>query len=207
MLYPIFDLNNWFVGGPYNQRVGACFQAQHGTRLAAIRIYLITQGTGYAAGTGGRIKYELCADNVGQLGTVLATGYVVDDPEYPEWVNAGGFPLIAFPGFPLLVKGQWYHLVLTNEDAQPTANYISVDFAYAPETTPGSGVFQQNPDPTMWAWYWPAGDKLTRDNTVIPTPIGIYYANGNMQGNGGYQVTTRNTVPLCWKGHYAAGPC
>lgn len=220
MLYPIFDLNNWFIGGPYNQRVGAYVQAQHSSRLTAMRYYKInknpsdavgrpTQG-GYAGGNGGRFRYEVAEDdkaNPGSPGTVIARGYETDDPEYPMYMNNGGFPLVVYPGMPLLKKGSLYHFVFTNEDASPTLNYASVDWAYSKETTPGSGVFTKNPDPTMRAWYWPAGNAApTYDDTMIVTPFGIYFVDA-MQGNGGYEVTTRNSVPLCWKGSYANGPC
>lgn len=204
MLYPSDGLNNAAIGGKWNQVVGVRWKSLHSSPLAAIRMYLITKNpidkpNGYCMGNGGRLKWELYDDAPnGTPGHLLARGYVTDDPEYPMWVNNGGFPLIVFPGFPILMKGSYFHLVITNEDADPVNNWCSADFML----TKGGAA----PDPNYQVWVQPAGSKLVVLADTNASPFGVYFADGNTQGNGGIDLDANgNTV--CWKGQYAAGPC
>lgn len=186
-LYPSLGLNNILIGGAENHRVGIAFKARFSSPLAAVRFYTINQNPvghpGYAGGSGGRYKYELYADAAGVPGAPLAAGVLLLDAEYTEWINLGGFPLIGFPTFPLLDKGKWYHFVVTNIDAQPTTNYISLDVMI--------GVNKINPDPDSYVEYSDAtGGKWTKYASMIASPFGAFYANGELQGNGGYQLSS-----------------
>lgn len=189
MLYPASPqgLNNILIGGPENHRVGFAFRAKYASPVAAVRFYVILQNpvnhAGYVGGTGGRYKYELCSDVNGAPGAALAAGVLLLDSEYVEFINLGGFPLIGFPTFPLLAKTKWYHFVITNIDAAPTVNYISADALI--------GKNNVNPDPDSFVEYSDAsGTKWTRYAIMMASPFGVFYANGELQGNGGYQLAT-----------------
>lgn len=190
---PAQGLNNITIGGPANLRVGVGFKALFSSPVAAIRFYLMTQSAGYAAGTDGRNRYEIWSDLNGKPNAPIATGYLIEDPEYPMWVNNGGFPLIGFPSFPVLKKGTWYHFVMTNTDAQPTVNWTSFDAMMAKPKVPGqAGV---NPDPNSFVEYAENGVWVKYKSTSAPVgaemvaePWGVFYADGNSQGNGGYQL-------------------
>ena len=121
-LYPATTLNNITIDG---RKVGVAFRAHFSSPLAAIRYYVMSKGAGYAGGNGGRLRHELCADAAGKPGTVLSTGLNIEDHEYTMFLNNGGFPLIAFPGCPVLVKSAWYHFIITNIDETPKANFSS----------------------------------------------------------------------------------
>lgn len=196
-LFPAIDLNNFMIGGTWDQQVGIAFKAFYSSPIAAVRIYEITQGSGYAGGTGGRIKYEIDDDNAGQPGNVLAEGFIVPDQQYTEWLNAGGFPLVSFPTGPQVVAGRWYHLVMTNLDAQPTVNFISWD-----------GMLDatgRNTDPNDFVEYRPSGDPWIVDTRMVAEPFGVFYANGLKQGNGGYEKS--GSVTLCGDEYGFGGLC
>lgn len=187
-------LTNIILGGPDHQRAALRFKALSSSPLAAIRYYAMTQGAGYAAGTGGRLLYQLCADVGGLPGAVIAGGVLLTDLAYPEWVNKGGFPLVGFPTLPRLTAGQWYHFQLINIDPAPLANYQSLNVMIS-----ATGI---NPDPMTSVLYRPAGSPWLKGTTVISgrtwdmiaEPFGIFYANGDAQGNGGYQIASNGST-------------
>lgn len=190
---PKLGLNNIPCGGPENHRVGVGFKAHFSSPVAAIRSYRMWSGSGYAAGTDGRNRYEIWTDNNGKPGVPIATGFEIEDPQYPQPSNnKGGFPLIGFPSFPVLKKGNWYHFVITNIDLQPTLNWTSFNSLLAKGATPGNPG--PNPDPDSFVEYDTNGvwQKYT---TMMAEPFGVFYANGELQGNGGYQVD--NGVTQC----------
>lgn len=183
-LYPTTGLQNGQVGGTWNEQWDVAFKAAYSSPLAAIRPYFITKNaigkTGYAGGTGGKLLYELCVDVAGIPGAVIATGKIVDDHQFPEWVNNGGFPLIVFPQMPLLTAGQWYHCLFTNVDPDPIHNFSSLDFLISK-----TGV---NPDPNSSVKYRAHGGQWKLYKELIASPFGVFYANGLKQGNSGYQL-------------------
>jgi hypothetical protein len=66
--------------------------------------------------------------------TVLASYLLANPLTATPNIN---FPVFVFSTPPSLVEGQLYHIVFTNVDPNPTANYISVDaLYYANPTTP-----------------------------------------------------------------------
>lgn len=184
MLYPASGLDNLLIGGQWNQVVGIAFKAAFSSPLAAVRFYEINKNpvgkAGYMGGTGGMISYSLCSDNNGIPGNRIALGVLSSDAQYIEWLNNGGFPLVVFPTFPSLADGTWYHFVMTNVDPQPTVNFVSADFLI--------GKTNANPDPNTFVEYRPAGNPWTTYSSLIASPFGVFYADGNLQGNGGYQI-------------------
>lgn len=188
MLYPGKALQNINIGGPWNHRVSIRFQAQYSSPLAAIRFYEINKNPGYAAGSGGHIKTDICPDLAGFPGNSMASGILSLDDNFTEWINNGGFPLIAFQLFPLLIKSKWYHFLLTNIDPDPIHNFVSTDFLISK-----TGV---NPDPLSSILYDSNRSNWTTYKELIASPFGIFYANGECQGNGGYQISPSGAT-LC----------
>lgn len=184
MLYPASSLDNLLIGGQWNQQVGIAFGAKFSSPLAGMRYYEINKNpvgkVGYMGGTGGSLTTSLCADSNGVPGEELAIGVPSPDPQYVEWLNNGGFPLIVFPTFPILEKGKWYHFVLTNSDQHPTVNFVSADFLISK-----TGV---NPDPDSFIEYKPSAVPWTKYPSLIASPFGVFYADGGSQGNSGYQI-------------------
>lgn len=188
MLYPGKALQNINIGGPFNHRVSVRFQAQFSSSLSAIRFYEINKNPGYAGGTGGHIRYDICQDLAGFPGNSIASGVLLLDDNFTEWINAGGFPLIGFPLYPPLIKNKWYHFLLTNTDEDPIHNFISADFLISK-----TGI---NPDPISSVIYDSNRADWKTYKELIASPFGIFYANGECQGNGGYQIATSGAT-LC----------
>lgn len=183
MLYPGKALQNINIGGPFNHRVSIRFQAQHSSPLSAVRFYEINKNPGYAGGTGGKLRYDICPDLAGfpATGLITASGLYLSDNNTTQWLNAGGFPLIGFPLFPMLTKNTWYHFLLTNTDLNPEHNFMSADFLISK-----TGI---NPDPISSVMYDSNRSDWTIYKGLIASPFGIFYANGECQGNGGYQIS------------------
>lgn len=119
---------------------------------------------------------------VSTIPTALATGVLIDDKEYTEFINLGAFPLIGFPSFPLLTAGLWYHFVVTNIDKDPKTNYISLDALI--------GKNNINPDADSFIEYNSNGGPWTKYPSMMASPFGAFYATGDYQGNGGYQLAS-----------------
>lgn len=197
MLYPTIGLNNILIGGPENHQVAIGFRAKFSSPLAGVRFYTINQNhadtrpPGYAGGSGGRMKYEIWDDGGGKPGRPLAGGVPSLDPQYTMYVNVGGFPLVVFPTFPVLTSGKWYYFVITNIDADPVHNYISADFLISKTGT--------NPDPDSKVLYSTNG-IWTVYGSLMASPFGAFYANGELQGNGGYQMAGDGST-MCGKAY------
>lgn len=191
MIYPTTGLSNGQVGGTWNEQWDVAFKAAYSSPLAAIRTNFITKNpvgkTGYMAGTGGKIQCDVCLDSAGAPGVLLAAGHIVDDHAFPEWMNNGGYPLIVFSQMPLLIAGQWYHFLFTNEDSDPVHNFSSLDFLTSKTVVNGKIV---NPDPNSKVIFRAKGYAWkAHDPELIASPFGLFYANGLKQGNGGYQLS------------------
>ncbi len=185
-------------------RVGVGFKAHFSSPLAAARFYQMWSGPGYAAGTTGHNRYEIWTDNAGKPGTPIATGFQIEDPQYPQPDNdKGGFPLIGFPSFPVLVKGRWYHFVITNVDVQPLVNWTSFNSLLAKGPVEGP-PYGPNPDPDSFIEYDSKDGNWQKYPTMMAEPFGIFFANGELQGNGGYQVDTVKKITQCG-GSYGFG--
>lgn len=118
-------LNNVTIG-PHV--VSYRFLATHTGTVSAVHFYLIVHGphAGYNAGTGGTLKVQLETDDGGSAhqpsGNILGT-YTIPQPQNP-------FPVISFSPAPKLQAGNFYHLVFSNIDPNPNANFVSVDNLY-----------------------------------------------------------------------------
>jgi hypothetical protein len=116
--------------GPWGNTVSYRFRALHSGRLVSLRVYLLPDKTGYAAGTGGHIQVSVNLDDgtaAHNPSTVQLSSYLIANPlTLPDRY----FPLLQFSSPPNLSSGQLYHVVFTNVDANPTVNYLSVDALY-----------------------------------------------------------------------------
>ena len=104
------------------------FLCTHTGSVDAVHFYLIVDGphAGYNSGTGGTLKVQLETDDGSTShspsGDVLAS-YSIPQPNNP-------FPVINLSPAPSLEAGNFYHLVFSNTDANPTENFVSVDDLY-----------------------------------------------------------------------------
>jgi len=132
-------LANTVVGGPFGNIVSYRFRAGHSGLLRQIHVYLIQNHVGYSAGTGGKLQVTVNADDGtpahNPSSTVLASYLLSDTLAATPSID---FPIFVFSAPPTLSQGQLYHIVFTNVDANPVANYLSVDTLYYEKpTTPG----------------------------------------------------------------------
>lgn len=216
MLAPTLGLDNGSgVGGPSNEAWLVGFIAQYTSPFCSTRPYIINKNpvgkVGYTAGTGGKYRFTLRQDTADVPGIkiadrVIAEGHYVEDRQFPEWVNNGGFPLIVFPDMPLITKGQRYYFVMENIDPDPVHDYVSLDFLIS-KAGP-------NPDPNHFVMVKPAGQDWVKATTTIngitydlmASPFGIFYANGCKQGNGGYQLAPDGST-MCGSAYGFDGLC
>jgi hypothetical protein len=121
-------------------KVSVRFRAQHTGQVDSVRMYWMPgDKPTYAAGTGGIMRCELQTDDgtVNHLpsGTVLAsfqitvnrTGYNSANPIFGTLKNGDCFVRLYFDSPATIQAGQLYHIVLSNPDPNPVANYWSID--------------------------------------------------------------------------------
>lgn len=124
-------LANTVVGGPAGNIVSYRFRAGHSGSLQQIHVYLIPNHVGYSAGTGGQLQVTVNPDDGtaahNPSSTVLASYLLANPLAATPSIN---FPVFVFSTPPSLTEGQLYHIVFTNVDPNPAANYISVDALY-----------------------------------------------------------------------------
>jgi hypothetical protein len=118
--------------GPAGCMISYRFLAKHSGYLQQIRVYLIPDHTGYAAGTGGTIHVTLNTDDGTSshrpTSTVLGTHWITNILSLPS--PARYFYVVKFSTATWVTAGHLYHLVFKNEDKWPTYNYLSVDDLY-----------------------------------------------------------------------------
>jgi hypothetical protein len=176
------SLNNTQIGGRDAQTSSYRFRATTTSALNSIQIYIVGPNhPGYGAGTGGLFEISVQTDdgtsNHAPSGTVLSR---------TTFVPVDGLPLITFPSPPPLISGQLYHIVFSNIDASPSANFASLDgvFMYHP-TTPRQ-AFSNDVD---WGQplKYPNGTWQDRNDTI---PImQLNYADGTKAGMGYMEIS------------------
>ena len=171
--------------------VSCRFRARPGGALQAVRPYLIWSFTrrGYHAGTGGILRVELQADDGTPAhrpsGQVLATAAqrMTLRPTSDRF-----FPQLFFDRAPLLKAGTLYHVVFTNTDPDPEANFVSVNalFNRAAGTPQQPGLADED-----WAMLfrsrarpaWVVRRTPGQDESFTPI-LEVDYAGGLSQGMG-----------------------
>jgi hypothetical protein len=183
-------LANTVLGGPTLNAVSYRFQARHASALEAIRVFFIWSlvKTGYQAGQGGTVQVDLKADD----GTAahLPTGPSLASLSYGNILSQNNnYPRLVFPVPATLTGGALYHLVFTNVDPSPTANYISLDSLYTDAQT---APMQPGVSDATWAVLLRAGAgawKLRQNFTPI---LQLDYGDGGTQGTGYMEVWSTN---------------
>ncbi len=188
------SLANTRVGGPYGTSVSCRFRASTTGTLTGFRKFLIWDpvNSGYNAGTGGTIRFQLWTDDgsAAHLPGSLISNAQLDSVNPPT--NGGGYyPQLMFMTPPSVTAGTLYHLVITNVDADPVNNYISVDDLW----TDGALTPAQ---PTVADLDWSLLEKSTGGSgswvlrqCFLPT-LELFYSNGNVQGRGWMEVWVSN---------------
>jgi hypothetical protein len=178
------SLNNTEVGGPRGTSTSYRFRASTSAKLNSVRVYVIGPShAGYGAGTGGTWQITVQTDdgtaNHAPSGSVLAT---------TTFKPVDGLPLISWPSPASLTAGSLYHVVFENVDADPTANYASVDgvFMYQP-TSPRQPAFSN----LNWGQPTRSGSGWSDQSDTVPI-MQLNYANGVAAGLGYIEVWVRS---------------
>jgi len=179
------SLNNTQVGGPNHTSTSYRFRASTSARLNSVRVYIIgPTHAGYGAGTGGTwqvtVQTDNGASNHAPSGAVLAS---------TAFKPVDGIVTVAWPSPASLTAGLLYHIVFVNVDADPTANYASVDgvFMFHP-TVPRQPAFSN----VNWGQPTRSGSGDWSDlSTTVPI-MQLNYANGVTAGLGYMEVWVRS---------------
>jgi len=166
------------------------FMANHTGTLSQLHFYLIVNSSksGYNAGTGGTLLVQLETDDGSSAhnpsGVALGSATIAQP--------SASFPVVALSPAPQVVAGNLYHVVFTNLDPNPTANYVSVDdlYMYTP-LTPMQPAF---PD-TNWATLIDYNNawSVYRYNTPI---LEADFADGSSMGCGYMEVWVGVPEPI-----------
>lgn len=183
-------LANLEIGKNAGQAIDIRFVPEHVAPLATIRPYIKT-GIGYSLGTGGTVKVAAQADD----GTAnhRASGVdLVTTSFSPGNPTADNFPLTALSVSPALC-GAYCHIVFTNTDGSPAANYVSLDDIG--NDTLSAGPYYSSALPTLNCGSSSCFDRfaILTKSTASPTwtvktnhipIISINYSDGTSQGQG-----------------------
>lgn len=112
------------------------FRAVVSGPLQKIRLYWPT-GSGYSAGTGGRIRITVLPDDGSDKHLPVLDGTLLARTHFTPGLNPNSpqslLDEITFEQNPRpLVAGELYHVVLENVDPQPSTNFISVNNVLVP---------------------------------------------------------------------------
>jgi len=183
-------LANTVLGGPSLNSVSYRFQARHASALRAIRVFFIWSlvKSGYQAGQGGVIQVDLKADD--GSAAHLPTGASLASVSYGNILSQNSnYPLLAFPYPAILAGGAIYHLVFSNVDPSPTANYISLDSLY---TNAQTAPMQPTLTDTSFAALVRSGSGAWKPRQGFTPILELDYADGGSQGNGYMEVWSTN---------------
>jgi hypothetical protein len=151
--------------------------------VSQIRVYLIPDKTGYAAGTGGTIRVTLNTDDGTSShrpsSSVLGTHWITNILSLPS--PARYFYTVKFFTATWITAGRIYHLVFKNEDKYPTYNYLSVDDLYHVKPTSPS---QPTTSDTSLAVLMSAEGGPWYERPGYTPIYELDFTNGNYQGVG-----------------------
>ncbi len=186
-------LNNTVVGGPDATSTSFRFRATTSSALVSIRLYVMgADHPGYGAGTGGTIEATVQPDDGtathAPSGTLLAT---------TTFTPTTTFPIVAWAAPATLVAGELYHVVFRNIDADPAANFASVNgiFMYQP-TSPRQPAFSD----TDWGEPTRNGEGEWADLPGTVPIMQLDYANGVTAGEGYLEAWVRSAKEISGPG-------
>lgn len=190
------SLNNSQVGGRFGSDVAYRFRSTVSSELISVGVYIVgPDRVGYGAGTGGSLLIEVREDD----GTpehvpsdVILASVGVEHPE------SGVHNVYEFPAPATLEADRLYHVVFTNTDPDPGANFVSLDglFVYEQQVvwqpafpnTDWANLVRQSGG--AWQSYRGPGDGTT-------TPImQLTYASGDIAGLGYIEVWYEAARPI-----------
>ncbi len=167
---------NLQVGWTDGARLAHRFRASTSSMILSVR-FAQRGGSVYSGGTGGTIRITIQADADGvPSGTVLGSvDYTPGNPSQ-AWAK---FDVLQLPAPVPVTKGKLYYVVFENTDADPEANYISVNelFVYGPTLVPRQPGLADADYAVLYATpgHWQVQDNFTAD-------MDITYADGGHDG-------------------------
>jgi hypothetical protein len=173
--------------GPFGHVVSYRFRAKNSGSLEKIRVYLIPDRAGYAAGTGGELEVSLQTDDGTTAhrpsGTKLSSALVAKP--LAETGAARYFPVLSSAVPPTITAGDLYHIVFKNVDLSPTFNFVSVDsICYLTPSTPNQPTFNDLDVAVLLGSDSSSGGSAW-DLRKGYTPIyELYYTDGATEGSG-----------------------
>ena len=189
-------LANTVIGGSSLSESSFGFRAHHSGALQALRVYLVWSSTkpGYNAGSGGSLLIRLQTDDA--RGGHHPSGNTVASIVDTDPMNGGMFPLLAFASPVQVDSGTLYHVVFTNDDPDPSSNYVSINSLWMQ-----SGLVPRQPTMSDADWF-----QLMRDSSNhgawVPREYGtgqgftpileLDYADGFSDGVGYMEVWVGN---------------
>ena len=183
------------AGGLDNTRVmgdwelATAFRPSQTTAVHSLQRWLRGEGTGYGAGTGGQLRYEIRTDTNG-LPSDTVLGAVNGTPGIPT--GQARFPIITFPT-PIPVQvGSLYWIVTRNIDPNPATNYISINSL-------SSRVGNHPPNRTTTppegdVYLWSNGNWAQR--RAFTDVLTITFTDGRTIGNGYIEALVRSARPI-----------
>lgn len=177
-------LGNLRAGDTYGYVASYRFRAVRSGTITGFRLIWVgyPPRLGYSAGTAGTIRITAESDDGGEpSGDVLATLDVV----HP----ASGMPLEEFDAPLAVTAGQTYHIVFRNIDADPVANFSSVDCIWVDTTTD----YQSRPGTEMAALFTYEGGPWAVATHHIPV-LDLNYGDGSHQGQGYMEAEVGSTI-------------
>ena len=183
-------LANTQIGGLGLNAVSYRFQARQDSVLEAFRVFFIwsSSKTGYQAGTGGSVQVALLADD--GSAAHLPCGAALASLSYGDIMAGDNFyPRLVFEQPAALQGGAIYHLVFSNLDASPSANFISLDSLY---TNAQTAPMQACIGDRDWAVLVRSGAGAWNTRMGFTPILELEYGNGGRQGNGYMEVWSSN---------------
>jgi hypothetical protein len=168
--------------GPNGNMGSYRFRAQKSGQVQQLRLYLIPDRPGYAAGTAGKLQIDIVGDDgtaAHNPGSVVLASSLLDSPLTA--MPSPNFPLITFPDPPSLVSGSLHHIVFSNTDAQPDLNYLSINALYLQvPTAPGQPSFNDVDQAVLMR----QGNGTWRPRSGYTPIMELIYSDGSSVGIG-----------------------
>jgi hypothetical protein len=184
------SLANTVLGGPSLISASYRFQTKYAGVLKGIRVFFIWSlvKSGYQAGGGGTIQVQLMADD--GSAAHLPTGPALASVSYGNILTQNdNYPELNFP-YPVALKGgTLYHLVFTNVDPSPTANYVSLDSIYSDAQT---APMQPSVTDNQFALLVRSATGAWKLREGFTPALELDYADGDSQGAGYMEVWSSN---------------
>jgi hypothetical protein len=184
------------IGGGNNAKQSVRFRASQSSGITGIRWEIRRKDAdGYSAGTRGTIRISIRADdgtsNHRPTGSDLAS---VDVAGNADNGNAdGGYTILSTFSSPYTVTaGTLYHVVFTNVDADPAANFVSGNYTWLENAPESNSIGTRQPAfSDDFGLLTTDPDGLTSGSTFLETglalshspKIDIIYANGSHDGS------------------------